>query len=58
MSRRLFSLFADKSSMIMVCIQVIGNDTTIAIAGSQGNFELNPMRPSITKCSSLISHFG
>jgi fumarate hydratase, class II len=46
---RLFSLFADKSSMIMVRIQVIGNDTTVAIAGSQGNFELNAMRPIITK---------
>lgn len=30
----------------MVCIQVIGNDTTVAIAGSQGNFELNAMRQS------------
>jgi len=35
--------------MIMVCIQVIGNDTTVAIAGSQGNFELNAMRPIIIK---------
>jgi hypothetical protein len=25
-------------AMIMVCIQVIGNDTAVAIAGSQGNF--------------------
>ena len=31
--------------MIMVCIQVIGNDTTITIAGSQGNFELNVCKP-------------
>ena len=31
----------------MVCIQVIGNDTAVAIAGSQGNFELNAMRPII-----------
>jgi fumarate hydratase class II len=30
----------------MVCIQVIGNDSTVAIAGSQGNFELNAMRQS------------
>jgi fumarate hydratase class II len=28
-------------------IQVIGNDTAIAFAGSQGNFELNAMRPII-----------
>ena len=25
--------------------QVIGNDTTIAIAGASGNFELNVFRP-------------
>jgi fumarate hydratase, class II len=35
--------------MIMVCIQVIGNDNVVAIAGSQGNFELNTMRPIIIK---------
>ena len=29
----------------MVCCQVMGNDTTIAIAGSQGNFELNVFKP-------------
>jgi fumarate hydratase class II len=34
-----------EEAMVMVCIQVIGNDTTVAIAGSQGNFELNAMRP-------------
>lgn len=28
-------------AMTMVCTQVIGNDTTITMAGSQGNFELN-----------------
>lgn len=32
---------------LMVCIQVIGNDNVVAIAGSQGNFELNAMRPII-----------
>jgi fumarate hydratase class II len=32
-------------AMVMVCIQVIGDDTAIAFAGSQGNFELNAMRP-------------
>ena len=31
----------------MVCIQVIGEDTAVAFAGSQGNFELNAMRPII-----------
>lgn len=36
-----------EEAMVMVCIQVIGNDTTVAIAGSQGNFELNAMRPII-----------
>ncbi len=32
-------------AMTMVCVQVIGNDSTIAIAGSQGNFELNVFKP-------------
>ncbi|GCE20839.1 class II fumarate hydratase [Dictyobacter kobayashii] len=36
-----------EEAMVMVCIQVIGNDTAVAIAGSQGNFELNAMRPII-----------
>ncbi len=34
-------------SMTMVCVQVLGNDTTIGIAGSQGNFELNVFKPVI-----------
>lgn len=34
-------------AMTMVCIQVIGNDTTIGMAGSQGNFELNVFKPLI-----------
>jgi fumarate hydratase, class II len=34
-------------AMTMVCCQVIGNDTAIAIAGSQGNFELNVFKPVI-----------
>jgi fumarate hydratase class II len=29
----------------MVCVQVMGNDTAITIAGSQGNFELNVFKP-------------
>jgi fumarate hydratase, class II len=32
-------------AMTMVCCQVIGNDTAIAVAGSQGNFELNVFKP-------------
>ena len=34
-------------AMVMVCIQVIGEDNAVALAGSQGNFELNAMRPII-----------
>jgi fumarate hydratase class II len=34
-------------AMTMVCAQVIGNDTAIAFAGSQGNFELNVFKPVI-----------
>ena len=34
-------------AMVMVCIQVIGEDNAVAFAGSQGNFELNAMRPII-----------
>ncbi|MEP9378041.1 class II fumarate hydratase [Aquabacter sp. CN5-332] len=34
-------------AMVMIAIQVMGNDSAVAIAGSQGNFELNAMRPII-----------
>jgi len=34
-------------AMVMVCIQVLADDSAIAFAGSQGNFELNAMRPII-----------
>ncbi len=34
-------------ALAMVCTQVIGNDTTIGIAASQGNFELNVYKPVI-----------
>ena len=34
-------------AMTMVCLQVIGNDTAIASAGTQGNFELNVFKPLI-----------
>ena len=32
-------------AMTMVAAQVIGNDTTIAVGGSSGNFELNVFKP-------------
>ncbi len=32
-------------AMTMVCVQVLGNDTAVSIAGSQGNFELNVYKP-------------
>jgi fumarate hydratase, class II len=34
-------------AMVMIAIAVIGDDTAVAFAGSQGNFELNAMRPVI-----------
>jgi fumarate hydratase, class II len=34
-------------AMIMVCIQVCGNDTAVALAGSRGNLELNVCKPVI-----------
>ncbi len=34
-------------ALSMVCIEVMGNDTAVAIAGSQGNFELNVFKPLI-----------
>jgi fumarate hydratase class II len=34
-------------AMTMVCVQVMGNDTAIKFAGSQGNFELNVFKPVI-----------
>ncbi|VAW38134.1 Fumarate hydratase class II [hydrothermal vent metagenome] len=34
-------------AMAMVCAQVIGNDTTITLAGATGNFQLNVMLPVI-----------
>jgi fumarate hydratase, class II len=32
-------------AMTMVCVQVIGNDMAISMAGTQGNFELNVFKP-------------
>ncbi|MUL47236.1 class II fumarate hydratase [Mycobacterium sp. CBMA293] len=34
-------------AMVMVCIQVLGDDAAVGMAGSQGNFELNAMRPIV-----------
>jgi fumarate hydratase class II len=34
-------------AVAMVCAQVIGNDTAIALAGQSGNFQLNTMLPLI-----------
>jgi fumarate hydratase class II len=36
-----------QEAMVMVCLQVIGEDSIVAAAGTQGNFELNAMRPII-----------
>ena len=32
-------------AMTMVCVQVMGNHTTVTVAGSQGHFELNVFKP-------------
>ena len=44
----------------MVCARVIGNDTTITIAGQSGNFQLNVMLPvainSLTESIKLLSN--
>ncbi|HUC36845.1 MAG TPA: class II fumarate hydratase [Acidimicrobiales bacterium] len=34
-------------AMMMVCIQVMGNDAAVAVAGSRGNLELNVCKPVI-----------
>jgi fumarate hydratase class II len=36
-----------QEAAVMVCLQVLGEDSIVASAGSQGNFELNAMRPVI-----------
>ncbi|WP_445395674.1 class II fumarate hydratase [Streptomyces sp. LE64] len=36
-------------AVLMVAAQVVGNDTTITVAGAAGNFELNVMLPVIGK---------
>jgi fumarate hydratase, class II len=34
---------------LMVCAQVIGNDTAVTVAGASGNFELNVMMPVLAR---------
>jgi len=34
---------------LMVCAQVIGNDTTVTVCGASGNFELNVMMPVLAR---------
>ena len=34
-------------ALTMVCVQVMGNDSVVGFAGSQGNFELNVFKPVI-----------
>ena len=42
--------------MVMVCIQVIADDNAVAFAGSQGNFQLNAMRPIvINNCHGIVA---
>lgn len=41
-------------AMTMVCAQVLGNDTTISFAGTQGNYELNVFKP-VMACNFLQS---
>jgi fumarate hydratase, class II len=36
-----------EEAVIMACIQVIGEDNAVSFASSQGNFELNTMRPIV-----------
>jgi fumarate hydratase class II len=46
-------------SLTMVCAQIMGNDTTISVAGSNGHFELNVFKPvminALLQSSTLIA---
>ncbi len=46
-------------ALVMICIQVIGLDNAVAFGGSQGNFELNAMRPilinNVLQANSILS---
>ncbi len=37
-------------AMTMVCAKVFGNDATVGLAGSQGNFQLNVYKPVMAWC--------
>jgi hypothetical protein len=43
-------------AIVMIAIQVLGDDSAVAFAGSQGNFELNAMRPVIQRLPALRRH--
>jgi len=55
-------------ALTMVCVQTMGNDAAIGIAGSQGNFELNVFKPVMVfnylhsvelladACNSFVDH--
>jgi fumarate hydratase class II len=47
-----------QEAMAMVCLQVLGEDSIVASAGAQGNFELNAMRPiiidNVLHCSRIL----
>jgi len=43
-------------AVMMVCAQVMGNDTAIAVGGQHGNFQLNVMLPMIAR--NLIESVG
>jgi len=38
-------------ALIMVCLRVFGNHTTVGLAASQGRFELNVCKPVIAHCT-------
>ncbi len=46
-------------ALTMVCAQILGNDTTISLAGSNGHFELNVFKPvmisSLLQSATLIA---
>jgi fumarate hydratase class II len=39
-----------QEAALMVCLQVLGEDSIVAAAGAQGHFELNTMRPIVANC--------
>ena len=46
-------------ALTMVCAQVVGNDATVAFAGSQGNFQLNVYKPVMAhNCLESIQLLG